>query len=454
MLDALAATTAGLAALSIRFGTIRTTSGCASCDVLSAAFAPAWVLILLLGRAYESRYVGAGSEEFRRVGNAAVRFIAVVATLSYAFKIELARGYVAIALPLAALLTFALRYAARLVLHRVRSHGGAAHQLVVVGDRDHVEQLVAQLRRDPYAGYAVVGVCWPREAGDQASDLGVPVLGSLTTAARSVVASGANAVAVTASPGVTSAALRTLSWELEGTGVDLLVAPSLADVAGPRISIRQVAGLPLLHVDEPELSGGRRVIKAVFDRTVAALALVLLSPLLLVLSVVIRASSPGQALFRQVRVGIHGKTFTLYKLRTMVRDAEQLRAGMSPANESDGLLFKMRGDPRVTRCGRVLRRYSLDELPQLWNVLRGDMSLVGPRPPLWEEVVQYEEQVRRRLLVKPGLTGLWQVSGRSDLSWEESVRLDLSYVENWSLAADLLIIYKTIFAVLARHGAY
>jgi exopolysaccharide biosynthesis polyprenyl glycosylphosphotransferase len=250
------------------------------------------------------------------------------------------------------------------------------------------------------------------------------------------------------------AELRRLAWRLEETGTDLIVASALMDVAGPRTSIRPVAGLPLLHVEHPELVGARRVLKGAFDRCAAALALVLLSPLFLVLSVLVRAEGGGPALFTQTRVGRGGDEFTVYKFRTMVVGAEALKAMLQPRNEHEGVLFKMRRDPRVTPVGAWLRRYSLDELPQLVNVVRGEMSLVGPRPPLPEEVARYGDDVRRRLVVKPGMTGLWQVSGRSDLSWEESVRLDLRYVENWSLTLDVQILWKTWSAVIRGAGAY
>jgi exopolysaccharide biosynthesis polyprenyl glycosylphosphotransferase len=225
--------------------------------------------------------------------------------------------------------------------------------------------------------------------------------------------------------------------EIEGTGVDLVVAPQLTDIAGPRIHIRPVSGLPLLYVEEPELTGARRIVKGLFDRALALVLVVVFAPLLAGISLLIRSTSEGPAFFRQIRVGRNGEEFTVFKFRTMRIDAEQLLADLQQHNENaDGLLFKMRDDPRITRHGRWLRKYSLDELPQLFNVLRGEMSLVGPRPPLPSEVAKYGDDVRRRLLVKPGITGLWQISGRSDLDWDETVRLDVYYVENCSIAFD------------------
>jgi exopolysaccharide biosynthesis polyprenyl glycosylphosphotransferase len=227
------------------------------------------------------------------------------------------------------------------------------------------------------------------------------------------------------------------------------------EVAGPRLHIRPFTGLPLLHVEEPEFSGARRVVKGAVDKTIAAFALVMFAPLLFAIGLAIRVTSSGPAIFRQTRIGKDGREFTMFKFRTMVNDAEARRAELVGQNErAEGLLFKIKQDPRVTPVGRVLRKLSLDELPQLMNVLGGSMSLVGPRPPLPEEVALYEDDVRRRLLVKPGLTGLWQISGRSDLTWDESVRLDLRYVENWSLTLDLMILWKTAFAVVRSAGAY
>ncbi|MGI8686592.1 MAG: exopolysaccharide biosynthesis polyprenyl glycosylphosphotransferase, partial [Acidimicrobiales bacterium] len=243
-------------------------------------------------------------------------------------------------------------------------------------------------------------------------------------------------------------------WDLEGTGVDLLVVPSLVDVAGPRISVRPVAGLPLLHVEEPELGGGARLVKHLVERVAAAVLLVLLLPLLVAVGLAVRCTSRGPALFAQQRVGKHGRRFTLYKFRTMRRSAEAELVDLADANEHDGPLFKIRDDPRRTRLGRALRRVSIDEVPQLWNVVVGQMSIVGPRPPLPCEVEGYSDEARRRLLVKPGLTGLWQVSGRADLPWAEAVRLDLYYVENWSPALDLVILAKTLTAVVRGRGAY
>jgi exopolysaccharide biosynthesis polyprenyl glycosylphosphotransferase len=458
VVDALAVTIAAFVALRTRFAeTPSAAVSGVSYQWITATFAPAWVLLMATGRAYEARFLGGGSEEYKRVFNAAIRFTAVVATFAYATKFELARGYVGIALPLATVLTLAFRHTARQLLYRGRrTKGDYCHRVLAVGNRQQVVELIKQVRREPKAGLTIVGACVTGRT-DTLTVGGevVPVLGGLPDVAAAVASLGVDTVAVAASPGVTADTLRRLSWEIEGTGVGLVVAPQLTDIAGPRIHIRPVAGLPLLYVEEPELTGARRILKGLFDRALALLLVVLLAPLLAGIALLIRSTSKGPAFFRQVRVGRGGDEFRVFKFRTMRVDAEQLLTDLESRNENaDGLLFKIRDDPRVTKHGRWLRKYSLDELPQLFNVLRGEMSLVGPRPPLPTEVARYGDDVRRRLLVKPGITGLWQISGRSDLDWDETVRLDLYYVENWSIAFDFLILWRTFFAVLEGRGAY
>jgi exopolysaccharide biosynthesis polyprenyl glycosylphosphotransferase len=280
------------------------------------------------------------------------------------------------------------------------------------------------------------------------------VYGGLDDVTAAVHAFGADTVAVVACPEMSGTKLRTLAWELEKTGTDLVVSPALLDVAGPRTTIRPTAGLTLLHVDHPQLSGLRLLLKGIFDRCAAAAILLLFLPLMILLGSLIWLYDGGPAFFTQTRVGRDGDVFRIYKFRTMVVDAEDRRARLLESNDSDGVLFKLRKDPRVTAFGAHLRRWSIDELPQLVNVLLGHMSLVGPRPAVPEEVARYADHVHRRLVVKPGLTGLWQVNGRSDLSWEESVRLDLRYVENWSFALDLQILWKTFSVIFRGAGAY
>ncbi|MDP9863426.1 MULTISPECIES: sugar transferase [Streptosporangium] len=421
--------------------------------LLGLGLALAWPFSLAVGGAYRKRAHGEGTEEFRAVFDGGVGLTAAVAIGAYATQTTIARSFVMAMFPLALILTIVFRYRMRKRLHRRRSFGEYMRQVVAVGHRESVLDLVMQLRRQPHHGMTVVAACLP--SGSDGLDVdGVPVLGGFGDVPDVVAEVNADAVAILACPELDGAALRRLAWGLEDARTDLFVAPALMDVAGPRISIRPVAGMPLLHVEHPEFDGAKHLAKSLFDRVGAGLALLVLAVPMLVITALIRATSPGPALFRQVRVGKGGREFRVVKFRTMVNDAERLKIDLQRHNEFDGVLFKMRNDPRITRVGAFLRRYSLDELPQLLNVLRGEMSLVGPRPPLPEEVKQYGEDVRRRLVVKPGMTGLWQVSGRSDLTWEESVRLDLRYVENWSLFLDLQILWKTWSAVTGGEGAY
>ena len=422
----------------------------------SLALPVLWVLAVLISRAYENRFLASSAEEYRRVINAAVGLIAGIAVVSYLMKTEFARGYVVLALPCCMMISLLGRYTARRRLRRARKQGKYLQDVLVVGHEWAVLDLVAELRRNPDSGLNVVGACVPGGRGSrQMSDMEVPVIGDLNQVVESVKRVGADVLAVTTCVEFGGPELRRVCWALENSDVEIVVAPALIEVAGPRLHIRPVAKLPLLHVEKPELTGARRVIKNVFDRSSALAALLLLSPLLVGVALMIRLTSRGPALFRQTRVGSQGKLFTIYKFRSMYSDAEERLNSLQALNERrEGLLFKIKNDPRITPIGRILRRYSIDELPQLINVLKGDMSLVGPRPPLPVEVAQYSDDVRRRLLVRPGVTGLWQVSGRSDLEWVESVRLDLRYVENWSLIYDFEILWKTFYAVLRGAGAY
>jgi exopolysaccharide biosynthesis polyprenyl glycosylphosphotransferase len=324
---------------------------------------------------------------------------------------------------------------------------------VVVGHSDVIAELTSLLRRDTHHGLQAVAACVLGPDRPEAI-AGLPVVGGLGNVVEVVQRMQADTVAVLACPEMSGARLRDLAWALEKTGTDLCVAPALLDVAGPRTTIRPVAGLPLLHMDHPEFTGMRWLIKSAFDRTAAAILLLFLLPLFLVVGLAIKLGDGGPMLFQQTRIGKDGEAFTVYKFRTMIVDAEQRLAELTSQNDGSGLLFKMRKDPRVTRVGGFLRRYSLDEMPQLINVLIGEMSLVGPRPALRDETDQYGFHMRRRLRVKPGITGLWQVSGRSDLAWDEAVRLDLRYVENWSFVLDLQILWKTWAAVAHGSGAY
>ena len=431
----------GATAIAVGVATARGDGGLGdgSYAYLGALLTAGWLTSLLIGRAYEPRFLGCGSEEYKRVANASMHLVAAIALVALALRLAPARSFVGLAVLLGTVMLLLHRFAARRVLYRARLRGESSHRVLAVGDPSSVTGLLASVEREPKAGFHVVGACRPDEI-DRVLDVVDEV--------------GADTIAVTAATGVTPQLLRRLAWDLEGRGVDLIVAPALTDVAGPRIAIRPVAGLPLLHVDQPDITGVRYLIKELVERALAFGMLVAAAPLIAVVAIAIKVTSAGPVFFRQQRVSRHGETFEILKFRTMQAGAESLLESLRDRNESDGLLFKMRDDPRVTRVGRLLRRWSMDELPQLVNVLRGDMALVGPRPPLPGEVADYSDGVRRRLLVKPGMTGLWQVSGRSDLSWDESVRLDLYYVENWSLALDAQILVRTLRAVVSSAGAY
>ena len=425
----------------------------------SVALAVVWWFMLGAWSSRESRILGAGSDEYKRVAAASLWLFGLVAIISYVLRIDTARGYVGFALPVGLLGLLLARWLLRQHLGIERTTGKSMSRLMLIGGPSAVAHLASSLGRAQHSGYMPVAVYMP---GSQAEttiepESGLPNLGSApetTSILNAIEQSGVDAVALSAGVQLHPQTLRHLGWELAARNVGLIMAPALTDIAGPRIHTQQVAGLPLIHVTTPTLEGGQRVAKRLFDIVAAALLILATAPLMAVVALLVKVGSRGPVLFRQQRVGMEGEHFSMLKFRSMVVDAERRLADLSDKNEGHGVLFKMKDDPRVTKIGSLLRKYSLDELPQLFNVLAGSMSLVGPRPPLPHEVAAYEQDVRRRLLVKPGLTGLWQVSGRSDLSWQDAVRLDLYYVENWSLAGDLVILLRTVRAVSRSAGAY
>ncbi|WP_344467795.1 exopolysaccharide biosynthesis polyprenyl glycosylphosphotransferase [Kitasatospora kazusensis] len=412
-----------------------------------------WPAALLVVRAYGKRQLGYGSEDHRRIARAALALgaLAVLGSELVLGQDRLVHDAV-LGLAGAAALTSALRAA-------LRGRLGAADEprrVLVVGHPDAVDTFAASLAGRAARGLRLVGACYTaRPTLGPAADPKLPVFGGPDNILSAVRRTGAELAVVLPDPALDELAMRRLGWALHGEGVELLLGPMLGDVAASRLTVRTVGGVPMVHVRAPARSGAARLPKEILDRLLAALGLLLLTPLLLVLAVLVRFSSPGPAFFQQRRVGLDGEPFTMFKFRTMLHNAESLRTELAELNlNTEGPLFKVRKDPRTTALGRFLRRYSLDELPQLINVLAGHMSLVGPRPPLPEETLDYDEVTRRRLLVKPGLTGLWQVSGRSDLPWHEAVRLDLSYVDNWSHSLDALILLRTTGAVARGKGAY
>ena len=463
--DLVAVTTAVGIAQAVRFGSA---SANASATLLrgityteiSIAIILGWMAALTINGTRSTRVIGSGVEEYRRVWWATISTFGTVAIISMLFKLEIARGYLMIALPTGVILLLMSRWVARRVVVRARiGHGRCITRLLVVGSPQAVRDLTLGFSRAPGSGYDIVGACVPGQY--DRPNIGVPgigtipVLGDESAVAQAAVASGSHAVAVAATEQLHGAGLRRLSWELENLDVDLLVAPGVIDVAGSRLHMRPVAGLPLIHVEKPQYNGAKRFQKQAFDFTFSGLALLCGLPLLLLIALSVKLSSRGPVLYRQKRIGLDGVPFEMIKFRTMVVGADAMLEEIAHLNESDsGVLFKIRKDPRVTPLGRFLRKYSLDELPQFINVFTGQMSVVGPRPPLENEVATYDDHTMRRLLVKPGITGLWQISGRSDLSWEDSVRLDMFYVENWSIMADLVIAVKTARVVFTHAGSY
>jgi exopolysaccharide biosynthesis polyprenyl glycosylphosphotransferase len=424
-----------------------------------------WPIAIALCRGYRRNWIGIGFDEPGAVMRAGM--VVVVAGALPAGLMAVPTGtldptgallyavlkLVATATPFAVLLSLLVRFLARKGLHILQSHGRCLRHVVVVGSFGAAQQLSERIQQEPNAGMKVIGVCLPSSELPMAVVDGIPVLGSLSQVPKIVRTMGCDAVAVTSDDVTRYSYLRELAWSLEGADVELLVDPGLAEVAGPRMHIRSLMGFPLLHVEEPHFTGWRRLVKRLSDIVLTLVGLLIISPLMLGIAAVIKLQDGGPVLFRQARIGRDGMPFTMLKFRSMVVDAEDRKIELMANNEGKGGLFKLSWDPRVTRFGRVLRDFSLDELPQLFNVLTGSMSLVGPRPHLASELALMPSEASRRSLVTPGLTGLWQVSGRSELEGDEAIRLDLRYVENWSFTLDLLILWKTISAVISRRGA-
>jgi exopolysaccharide biosynthesis polyprenyl glycosylphosphotransferase len=446
----------------IRFGDSPHASGYPGqvMTLFSILFAALWLSLIAGFRSRSIRVIGAGIEEYRRIVSASFWTFGIIAMATLLAKIFLARGYLAVALPIGTVGLLASRVLWRYYIAGKRTRGECLTRVLAIGDRKGVSQLVEELTRHPRDGYVVVGAGIPGYGPSRGKTLvvkgqEVPILGDETHALAGIAHHNADTVALTGTERFGAHGIRQLMWRLETMDVDLVVAPGVMDVAEGRLALRPVAGFPLLHVEKPQYQGAKSFQKRSFDFCFALAALIVASPLLIASAIAVKLSSKGPVFYPSERIGLDGKPFTMLKFRTMVDGADRQVQQLLSLNESEGgMLFKIREDPRVTPVGRILRRLSIDELPQFINVLRQDMSVVGPRPPLPREVLQYNGDVKRRLLVKPGVTGLWQVNGRSDLPWDESVRLDLSYVDNWSMASDFLLIAKTIKAVLVSDGAY
>lgn len=422
-----------------------------SYTAISMVIVVGWMVALLMYDTRAERVVGIGSTEYKLIVTASITLFGLVAIVAFVFKIDLARGYILMAFPIGILVLILSRWMWRQWLRVQRIRGRFTSRVLLVGSETSVLHIAREFQRSPDAGYMVVGACVPSgRIADTLPGTDIPVSGNVDTVVEALQATGADTVVITSADELPPQRVRELSWSLEPGRQHLVVAPSLTDIGGPRIHTRPVVGLPLIHVETPRYDGRKRFAKRALDVVASGTLVLLLSPALLVIALLVKLSGPGPVLYRQERIGKGGASFHMLKFRSMVANADSDLTRLLEEQGTDGEpLFKVRNDPRVTKVGGVLRKYSLDELPQLFNVVRGDMSLVGPRPQREGEVALYNHAARRRLIVEPGMTGLWQVSGRSTLSWEDAIRLDLYYVENWSLTGDLAILWKTFRAVVA-----
>jgi exopolysaccharide biosynthesis polyprenyl glycosylphosphotransferase len=402
-----------------------------------------WLFFLWFNGSRDTNILGFGADEYKKLINATLLSFTSVAFVSYIFKLEISRLFVLSIFPFGLLVLFILRRILRRRLLRARSQGRYLSRVLLLhsGVSDPVEQRLALAQ---HAGFNIVHKIVTAEKVN--FDVKEIVSNALSNNCDSIMV-GQSAV-------ISATELRKLGWALEQTNIDLIVAPAVTEIAGPRLKVSNVEGLPLLHLEQPAFSGASRVTKRILDLTISIVGLIFISPFLLIVVILIKSSDRGSVLYTQKRIGQNNKEFNVYKFRTMSEGSHELRAQVMAETNKDPRLAKDPQDPRITKPGLFLRRWSIDEIPQIINVLKGEMSLVGPRPPLAEEVNKYEKSETRRLLVKPGLTGLWQVSGRSELDWEDAVRLDLYYVENWSLTLDILIIIRTAAAVWRGEGAY
>jgi exopolysaccharide biosynthesis polyprenyl glycosylphosphotransferase len=412
-----------------------------------------WILSITFVGGYDERTFGAGSEEFRRIFNSSFIVLALIGCACYLAQYPLSRSFFFTALVLTPLLLLDGRMILRLLLKGARRRGLLGHRVMIVGAANHVLEVKEVLDRESWLGYQVVGSLAP-ERTPRPVDWSGPLPWQAARTAAMARALRADVVFLAGGAFSSSTEMRRLAWELEHEAIQVIIAPSVTDVSSERVSVRPVGGLPLIHLEKPRSADAVRRAKRTFDIVLTMVLIVLASPLLIVAAAHVWLNDRGPVLFGQTRIGRDAKPFRVWKFRTMVTNAEELLSELHDREGYEGGLFKMADDPRVTRPGRWLRRFSVDELPQLFNVLRGEMSLVGPRPPLGHEVAQYSDDVARRLRVRPGMTGLWQVSGRSDLSWSEAIRLDLYYVDNWSMVQDLTILARTFGAVVGSRGAY
>ena len=413
-----------------------------------------WVATIALAGGYSKRIFDAGTEEFRRVAVGSVAAAGALSAICYFIEFRLSRGLFLGTFIIGVPLLFSVRWAARAAVQHAREAGALHHSVLIVGTVRSVDDVAQVLRRERRLGYRVAGALVTDPSPGSETSCGVPVLGAVSNIGDQVRSMGVDIVFLADGSISSTDGMRELAWDLEHDDVQVVVAPNISGVSNDRIRVRPIGGLPLIHIDPPRTTDASRWGKRAFDVAASTLLILMTLPIFLYAATRIRVHDGGPIFFRQVRVGRNGHEFNCLKFRTMVVDAEQrLEALQSQVGFESGL-FKLARDPRVTAPGAMLRRLSIDELPQLLNVARGEMSLIGPRPGLPSEVAAYPEIAHRRLRVRPGLTGLWQVSGRSELSFEEAIRLDLYYVDNWSMLQDLHILTRTAGAVIRSRGAY
>ena len=418
----------------------------------AVATLPIWLALFAKQRLYNTRFIGRRIDEFRRIVNASILGTLAVLVVANLGNVLLRRSALFILAATSIAVVTAEREVARRIFLRLRSGGRMVRYVVIAGANPEGRDIAAMLQAEPWLGYKVIGF-----VDDNASPRdpvpGVPLLGGVADIGG-ILREYPNTSVIVASSAVESAVTNRLARDLLDQGVHVELSSTLRDISSQRLTVRPLGRFPVVYVEPITRGGWRAVAKRTFDIFGASAGLILTAPITLLAAIAIKLDTHGPVLFSQTRVGQDSEPFAVLKLRTMVANAEDQLPGLLTQNEADGPLFKMADDPRITRTGRFLRKASIDELPQLWNVIRGNMSLVGPRPALPHETEEWDSLLGQRLRVKPGITGMWQVSGRSDTTFEDYTRLDLYYVDNWSITTDLAILAKTIPVVLMRKGAH
>jgi len=417
---------------------------------LSLLFLPIWLLSLAAEGVYNQRYLFIGSEEYRRLFHAAA-FAALGSTLlTFLLKIDLSRGWTMLSWLFGLLFLLVERYLYRRWRQYQNRRRPPQHKVLIIGSNKEAAEVARLINNASYLGSHVIGAL--NGIGRSVKELNV--IGHISSLKAKVNEVKPEAVVVI--PSALGSKAFSVYSQLKDLNCNVYITPSLKDVVSSRVSIQPVGELPLIRVEKVTIDGFKGFLKRLFDLTLALLLTLILAPVMLSIALAIKLDSSGPALFCQTRVGKNGRNFTCYKFRSMFANAEAKLKELKKLNEAKGHIFKVKNDPRITKVGRWLRRYSLDELPQLFNVLKGEMSLVGPRPPLPSEVANYNDWEKQRLGAKPGLTGYWQIYGRAKdiFDFEEIVKMDLFYIENWSLSLDLYILWRTLWVVLAAKGGY